>query len=175
MKKKSDLPQLLKSHDAVTRAVDTLIECLEAKRSFVQNGKVTTEPDFHVRAKASELLLAYSVGEPVKRQQILSGKMPKTPPSREELRQTLEQKIATIVLSDAVTLPELLAARKTLIELEGKERLSPLSEEEAVAMARRIHGITAPESSASPAPDSADNRTTLAQDTPSDARPPSHP
>jgi len=96
MKKKSDLPGLLEKEKAVPKAVAALIRSLEARRSFSQNGKTVTEPDFATQTKAALGLLAWSASPPPK-----------------------------VSAQD--------------------EPLEPLTEDQLVAEARRIHGMAPPE------------------------------
>jgi len=97
-------------------------------------------PDGPTQVAAARTLLAYTIGEPVKRREILTGPTPEEAPAPEELKATIEKKIAGFVTQDSVTLPQLLAARKALpgSVVTGK----PWTDEDWVAHARRVHGIT---------------------------------
>ena len=69
-KKKLDLAAILEAADCRALAVRALKEALNAHRSFSQNGKTVTEPDYKTRVHAAAILLAYTDGKPVERQMI---------------------------------------------------------------------------------------------------------
>jgi len=138
-----DLPGLLDEKDVVPQSIAALIEGLQACRTYPTPDGPCTEPDHATRIKAAQALLAYAVGEPVKRQQILSAALPVTPPSQAELTETIDRKIAALLGEKAVTLQSLVAARKAMSGASAKESAGreKLTEEEIVAKAREIHGI----------------------------------
>jgi hypothetical protein len=141
MNPEEQLQKLLDDKDAVVMAVDTLFDCLNATRSFQQNGEKVTVPDHATRQKAASLLLAHGIGLPIERAQILTGTIPTKPMERAKFRALIERKLAALVNRPDVTVDELLAAREALVDPEGKERMSPMTEEQAIAEARRIHGL----------------------------------
>lgn len=140
------LNDLLSEKKLLELAVEGLLEGLQAYRSFaVGEGQSQTEPDFATRLKTQQVILSYRVGEPVKRQQILTGKMPEHDVDVTELRQTIAKKLAARVNSPDVTVAELVAAGKSLAEADKDAPLTPMSEAEAVTEARRIHGMATEE------------------------------
>ena len=82
-----DICQYIKSHNGLHRAVDTLFDCLNAKRTFYDlfSKKMCVEPDYATRLGAARSLIANQIGEPIKRQQILVGQVE----SEDQLRQKL--------------------------------------------------------------------------------------
>lgn len=67
-----EVEDLLKRRNARTRAIDTLISCLDAERTYYEifAKKMVKEPCYPTRNSAAKTLLAYDVGEPTKRQEI---------------------------------------------------------------------------------------------------------
>ena len=139
-RKKTDLGVLLDRHDATARAVVALIDGLSATKAYQQDGKLVSVIDHATRTKSAELLLNFAVGKPVERQQVLTGRVPAQAIDRAQLRETIDQKLAALVARDGVTVAELVAAEKVLGE-QSAELTSPISEAEAIAEARRIHGM----------------------------------
>jgi hypothetical protein len=149
-----DLAKLLNEHNAMQLAVETLIDMLGATVEVFDKAQkmFVVEVDGATRTKAAQLLLAYSVGEPVKRQQILSGKLPQGPVTKEGMREIIDRKLWERLNRPDVTTAELVAAQRSIVEDEKKVGQTPLTEEQAVAEARRIHGMIHDESSPLPAP-----------------------
>jgi hypothetical protein len=97
------IESLLNSKEARYNAIETLFACLKAVRTYydVFSKQMVVEPDYATRCAASKLLLAYDVGEPVKRQQIivtnvesmeeLQAKLQSSPALRQEMRAMLEE------------------------------------------------------------------------------------
>lgn len=139
----NELAKLLEDGKAVEKAVATLIELLKSTIWHYDASlkEWELEVDGGTRVKAAQLLLAYSVGEPVKRQQILTGTIPDKPVDGNELRETINRKIAARVNAPDVTVAELVAAGKSLAEAEKDAPMTPLTEAEATEEARRIHGM----------------------------------
>lgn len=67
------IESLLNSLQARKEAIQTLYDCLKAERTYydLYSKSMVTEPDSSTRCSAARTLLAYDVGEPVKRQQII--------------------------------------------------------------------------------------------------------
>lgn len=141
------LARILEENGAVEKSVKTLTEMLDATMEFwsKKDECMVLEVDGATRVKAAQILLAYSVGDPVKRQQILSGKLPVEPVDRTALRETIDKKIAAMVNRPDVTLQELLQACKALAESDKDSPMSPMTEAELVKKAREIHGTADPE------------------------------
>lgn len=105
----SDTPieSLLFDSNTRQQAVQVLINCLEAKRTYydLYAKTMVTEPDYATRTQAARLLLAYDVGEPVKRQQIvvhnldslsdLEGKLAQSPALCSALKKMLDNAAGT--------------------------------------------------------------------------------
>ena len=133
------LCNLLRRHGAVGKAVARLLANLDAKSCYFDraSGEMVRVDDGATQVKAALGLLAYAVGEPLKRQQILTGQMPTTPPTREEMRAAIDRKLVAQISRDDVTVNELVAAGKSLAEsgstLPSTQRTD---EEQAEAMAR---------------------------------------
>jgi hypothetical protein len=74
------IESLLAGYGARGKAVATLIECLNAERTYydMYAKAMVCEPDYATRRAAACALLAYDVGEPIKRQQILTGQIETT-------------------------------------------------------------------------------------------------
>ena len=70
-KKKLDLAAMLEAADCRALAVRALKEALNAHRSYAQNGETVTEPDYKTRVHAATILLAYTDGKPLERQQVV--------------------------------------------------------------------------------------------------------
>jgi len=140
------LAQILEDNDAVTKAVQTLLEMLNSTVEHWSKADemMVLEVDGQTRTKAAQTLLAYAVGDPVKRQQILSGKLPSEAVDRALLMENIDKKIAAMVNRPDVTVSELLQAKKSLVEAEKDAPLKKLSEAELVAEAKRIHGMAEP-------------------------------
>jgi hypothetical protein len=135
--------RLLAKSGSVEKAVKCLHRNLNAKRSYFDtaSGSWIEQDDAPAQVASAKTLLSYAVGEPIKRQQILSGKMPDAPPNRAQLMDTIDRRIAGLLDRPDLSVAELLAARKALAEAEASEPLPALSEEEAVNRARKIHGL----------------------------------
>lgn len=96
-----DIVLLIHQQDGRRRAVQTLLDCLEAERTYydLYSKSMVTEPDFSTRVVASKALIANDVGEPIKRQQILIGnvdsmeevesKLSSSPAMREQLKKLI--------------------------------------------------------------------------------------
>jgi hypothetical protein len=136
--------RLMQERGSVGKALDCLHRNLDAKRSHYDSatGQWVQEDDAASQVSSAKALLSYAVGEPIKRQQILSGKMPTTPPTPAELRETINAKIAAQIERPDVSVAELVAARKALAEQEADAPKPRLSEEEKEAEVRRVLGIT---------------------------------
>jgi hypothetical protein len=69
----SNLDDLLKAKNLLTRAVEALERCLEATHSFydIITEKVITVPDYKTRLAAVIIVLAYTEGRPVERREIV--------------------------------------------------------------------------------------------------------
>ena len=70
----SNLDDLLKAKNLLTRAVEALERCLEATHSFydIITEKVITFPDYKTRLAAVIIVLAYAEGKPVERREIVT-------------------------------------------------------------------------------------------------------
>lgn len=67
------LQDLLVTGDARRRAMDKLLACLEATRSFTDiAGNVHTEPDWKTIQSACVALLAYTDGKPIERREVIT-------------------------------------------------------------------------------------------------------
>ena len=141
--KPAALARYLEEENIALQAVQALARNLTATRHLWDTKKKEWigVPDGPTQVAAARTLLAYTIGEPVKRQEILTGPTPEEAPVPEELKATIEKKIAGFVTQDSVTLPQLLAARKALPGSVVTEK--PWTPEEWVAHARRVHGIEA--------------------------------
>ena len=83
--KKTDLPKLLQKEGAIPKAVAALIRSLDATRSFSQNGKTVSEPDFATQTKAALGLLQWSASPPPRVSKDAEPPGPKlTPAERDE-------------------------------------------------------------------------------------------
>ena len=140
--KPAALARYLEEENIALQAVQALARNLTATRHLWDTKKKEWigVPNGPTQVAAARALLAYTIGEPVKRQEILTGPTPEEAPAPEELKATIEKKIAGFVTQDSVTLPQLLAARKALPGSVVTEK--PWTPEEWVAHARRVHGIT---------------------------------
>ena len=134
------LANLLCRHGAVGKAVSRLIANLDAKSCYFDraSGEMVTVDDGATQVKAAMGLLAYAVGEPLKRQQILTGQMPATPPTREEMRTAIDRKLAAQVSRDDVTVSELVAAGKALAESGSTLPSTRLTDEEQAERMARV-------------------------------------
>jgi hypothetical protein len=67
-----NIDELLTKKDVLNEAVDTLISCLGATRTYydIFSKTMVEEPCYATRVTAAKTLLAYRVGEPIKRTQI---------------------------------------------------------------------------------------------------------
>jgi hypothetical protein len=151
-RKKIDLNEILDREQAVSKSVAALLRGLTAKRSFCSNGQVVREDDSATQIKSATAILSWAVGPPVQRQQVLVGKLPKTP---EELREMLSQKLAVAITNPAASLSGLVQAKKALEGSTKDEAVMPLTESEWVERARQIHGMLPDEPPAVIAPDAA--------------------
>jgi hypothetical protein len=134
---------LMVKKGSVEKALDALHRNLDAKRSHFDTASGTwiEENDSAAQVASAKALLSWGIGEPVKRQQILSGKIPTTPPTPAELRETITAKIAAQLERPDVSVAELVAARKALAEQEADAPAPKLTEAEREAEVRRILGI----------------------------------
>ena len=141
--KPAALVRYLEEENVAIQAIQALTRNLTVTRHLwdKQKKEWIEVPDGPTQVAAARTLLAYTIGEPVKRQEILTGLTPAEAPAPEELKATIEKKIAGFVTQDSVTLPELLAARKALPGSVVTEK--PWTPEEWVAHAKRVHGIEA--------------------------------
>jgi len=141
--KPAALARYLEEENIALQAIQALTRNLTVTRHLwdKQKKQWIDVPDGPTQVAAARTLLAYTIGEPVKRQEILTGPTPEEAPAPEEVKATIEKKIAGFVTQDSVTLPQLLAARKALpgSVVTGK----PWTDEDWVAHARRVHGIEA--------------------------------
>jgi hypothetical protein len=82
-----DIVAYIRSKNGMQKAVDTLFECLAAKRTYydLYAKQMVTEPDSATRRAAAMNIIAQEIGEPIKRQQILIG----TVESEDQLMQKL--------------------------------------------------------------------------------------
>ena len=137
------LARYLEEENIALQAIQALTRNLTATRHLwdTKKQKWNEVPDGPTQVAAARTLLAYTIGEPVKRQEILTGPVPEETPAPEEVKATIEKKIAGFVGQDSVTLPQLLAARKALPGSVVTEK--PWTPEEWVAHAKRVHGIEA--------------------------------
>ena len=128
---------------SVAAALDALHRNLTALRSRYDaaKGEWIVEDDGPTQVASAKALLAWGIGEPVKRQQILSGKIPTTPPTAEALRETIRAKLAARIDMPDVSVAELVAARKALEEQEAEAPPKKLTEAEKEARTREILGI----------------------------------
>ena len=140
--KPAALARYLEEENIALQAIQALTRNLTVTRHLwdKQKKQWIDVPDGPTQVAAARTLLAYTIGEPVKRQEILTGPTPEEAPAPEEVKATIEKKIAGFVTQDSVTLPQLLAARKALPGSVVTEK--PWTPEEWVAHARRVHGIT---------------------------------
>ena len=141
--KPAALARYLEEENIALQAVQALARNLTATRHLWDTKKQEWNevPDGPTQVSAARTLLAYTIGEPVKRQEILTGPVPEETPAPEKVKATIEKKIAGFVTQDSVTLPQLLAARKALPGSVVTEK--PWTPEEWVAHAKRVHGIEA--------------------------------
>ena len=147
--------RLMEEKGSVSAALDALHRNLTALRSRYDaaKGEWIVEDDGPTQVASAKALLSWGIGEPVKRQQILSGKIPDAPLNREQLRDAIDRRIAAKLEQPDLSATELLSLKKALVEVEASEPLTPLTEEQAVAAARRIHGMY-PEAPLVPPPES---------------------
>ena len=140
--KPAALVRYLEEENVAIQAIQALTRNLTVTRHLwdKQKKEWIEVPDGPTQVAAARTLLAYTIGEPVKRQEILTGPTPDEAPAPEELKATIEKKIAGFVTQDSVTLPQLLAARRALPGSVVTEK--PWTDEDWVAHARRVHGIT---------------------------------
>ena len=84
-----DIVKLIHDRNGRVRAVDTLLACLEAKRTYydVFSKQMVVEDDYATRVVAAKAIIANDVGEPIKRQQILIHNVD----SMDDLEQKLAQ------------------------------------------------------------------------------------
>lgn len=136
------LAKKLADMDAMPKAVETLIELLDATVEHWSKAeeRMVLEVDGQTRTKSAAILLAYTVGEPVKRQQILTGVISNESVDRTWLKETIDKKLASLVTRDDVTVSELIQAKKAMDESEKDEpsKLTPAERESEIA---RILGI----------------------------------
>jgi hypothetical protein len=101
VRREQPIESLLADAAARQEAIDTLMACLKAERTYydLYSKSMVTEPDYSTRCAAAKTLLAYDVGEPVKRQQIIvtnvesmddvQKKLAASPAMREEFRRMI--------------------------------------------------------------------------------------
>ena len=135
--------RLMAEKGSVSKALDCLHRNLDAKRSHFDTASGTwiEENDSAAQVASAKALLSWGIGEPVKRQQILSGKIPTTPPTADALRDTITAKLAARIEMPDVSVAELVAARKALAEQEADAPAPKLTEQERENEVRRILGI----------------------------------
>jgi len=133
----------LRETKGVARAIDTLLECLGATRNRwdTQKKEWVSEPDTKARLAAAQLLLSYGVGNPVKRQEIVTTQSPPRAPEPSALIEAIDRKIAELLNRKDLTLPQLVAAKKQVEQSRKKKENTPMTEEEYTDRARRIHGL----------------------------------
>jgi len=129
--------RLMAEKGSVEKALDALHANLSAKRSRYDaaKGEWIVEDDGPTQVASAKALLAWGIGEPVKRQQILSGKIPTTPPTADALRDTITAKLAARIEMPDVSVAELVAARKALAEQEADApapKLTPAEQDEEI-------------------------------------------
>ena len=135
--------RLMEEKGSVAAALDALHRNLTALRSRYDaaKGEWIVEDDGPTQVASAKALLAWGIGEPVKRQQILSGKIPTTPPTAAELRETIRAKLAARIDQPDVSVAELVAARKALEEHEAEAPPKKLTEAEREAEIKNILGV----------------------------------
>ena len=133
----------LRDTNGVSRAIDTLLECLGATRNRwdTQKKEWVSEPDTKARLAAAQLLLSYGVGNPVKRHEIVTTQAPPQAPEPSALIEAIDRKIAELLNRKDLTLPQLVAAKKLVEQSRKKKENVPMTEEEWTNRARRIHGM----------------------------------
>ena len=133
----------LRETKGVSRAIDTLLECLGATRNRwdTQKKEWVSEPDTKARLAAAQLLLSYGVGNPVKRQEIVTTQATSEAPEPSVLIEAIDRKIAELLNRRDLTLPQLVAAKKQVEQSRKKKENTPMTEEEWTNRARRIHGL----------------------------------
>ena len=133
----------LRETKGVSRAIDTLLECLGATRTRwdTQKKEWVSEPDTKARLAAAQLLLSYGVGNPVKRQEIVATQATPEAPEPSALIEAIDRKIAALLNRSDLTLPQLVAAKKLVEQSRKKAKATPMTEEEYTNRARRIHGL----------------------------------
>ena len=133
----------LRETQGVSRAIDTLLECLGATRSRwdAQKKEWVSEPDTKARLAAAQLLLSYGVGNPVKRQEIVTPQATPEAPEPSALIEAIDRKMAALLNRNDLTLPQLVAAKKLVEQSRKKKENVPMTEEEWTNRARRIHGL----------------------------------
>jgi len=133
----------LRETKGVSRAIDTLLECLDATRTRwdTQKKEWVSEPDTKARLAAAQLLLSYGAGNPVKRQEIITTQSPPQAPEPSALIEAIDRKMAELLNRKDLTLPQLVAAKKQVEQSRKKKENTPMTEEEWTNRARRIHGL----------------------------------
>ena len=103
----------LRETKGVSRAIDTLLECLGATRNRwdTQKKEWVSEPDTKARLAAAQLLLSYGVGNPVKRQEIVATQATPEAPEPSALIEAIDRKMAALLNRNDLTLPPLVAAK----------------------------------------------------------------
>ena len=119
----------LRETKGVSRALDTLLECLGATRNRwdTQKKEWVSEPDSKTRLAAAQLLLSYGVGHPVKRQEIVTTQASAQAPEPSALIEAIDRKMAALLHRNDLTLPQLLAAKKLVEEARKKKEHSPMT------------------------------------------------
>ena len=135
--------RLMAEKGSVEKALDCLHRNLDAKKSHFDTASGTwiEEDDAAAQVASAKALLSWGIGEPVKRQQILSGKIPTRPPTPAELRETINAKIAAQLERPDVSVAELVAARKALAEQEADAPPAKMTPAEHDAHIAQILGI----------------------------------
>ena len=133
----------LRETKGVSRAIDTLLECLGATRNRwdTQKKEWVSEPDTKARLAAAQFLLSYGVGNPVKRQEIVTTQATPQAPEPSALIEAIDRKMAALLNRNDLTLPQLVAAKKQVEQSRKKKENIPMTEEEYTNRARRIHGL----------------------------------
>jgi len=103
----------LRETKGVSRAIDTLLECLGATRNRwdTQKKEWVSEPDTKARLAAAQFLLSYGVGNPVKRQEIVTTQATPQAPEPSALIEAIDRKMAALLNRNDLTLPPLVAAK----------------------------------------------------------------
>jgi hypothetical protein len=106
--KKNDLKQLLESSNTRRRALAALLRGLRATRSYYDafRKQTVTEQDYKTQSSCAELLMAYDVGKPIERKEIIERKID----TMESLRERMKKSPALLT-----SMEQLLAELKTKV------------------------------------------------------------